>query len=368
MDFYKFNLNTCKYPPSETCTAHELEQICVERLQLYRIMDSANNLEFKPNTRKWEEYVEQKIVQNKLTTYIILLKDEECLGLIRARKNNHISHWLLSLCYCRSNVLKEFFMCCELYWFVMVYKRMKQEELMEFLEQNDFSFVQVSQKEIELFKDKLMRRNTEEIAFNNINLDNINEIAKLHYPLCMKVIHDVLRKEHHLKYDCKMQYGIFLKCLGLSYEDAMVFWKTEFTKKINQDWFDRKYAYLFKHQYGKVGGMIQYRPYSCDQILNNCPHAGQYHGCPFKHWDIDKLLQKCEDNGLEFGDINDIRTLVTNNKFKEACTVYFYGSHKVIRGDIISSPNEYFEKSYEIESSLDKYFDTILESCETEHF
>lgn len=51
----------------------------------------------------------------------------------------------------------------------------------------------------------------------------------------MKRLHVNLRSEHHLKHQARQQYGLFLKGAGLSLEEALVFWKSEFTKKMDSD-------------------------------------------------------------------------------------------------------------------------------------
>lgn len=51
----------------------------------------------------------------------------------------------------------------------------------------------------------------------------------------MKRLHVVLRSEHHLKHQARQQYGLFLKGAGLPLEQALVFWRSEFTKKIDSD-------------------------------------------------------------------------------------------------------------------------------------
>lgn len=182
-----------------------------------------------------------------------------------------------------------------------------------------------------------------------LNLENIDDIVKVHFPLCMKTIHSVLRNDHHLKYDCKMQYGIFLKWVGLSYQHALELWKSEFTKNMSSDWFDRKYSYLFKYQYGMVGSKVQYNPFTCEKILSSSPGPGQHHGCPFKHWDRERLFQKCQSDGFTIEDIKDLKSLVVDNKYREACTMYFSITRKVYMKDNITSPNQYVEASYEVE-------------------
>ncbi|XP_018561603.1 probable DNA primase large subunit [Anoplophora glabripennis] len=456
MDDYKLNLTTYTTPPSECCSLPELQQICEERLQLYKIMDEAKNLGYKPSTAVWNEYLESQIVQRKLSTSIILLRNENySVGHNKARRHNHIAHWMLSLCYCRTKDLRVFFTRCELQWFEMLYKRMKDEELQQFFTDSELECVVVSQREKNLLKEQLlMCTKVKEIDFdttifykinfseiptllpsrkvflckglayfpqnyliyhihnklwrllsgrlfwlnkvlptgikedrieyflNNlplispnykrfsdkniiVDLENIDQVAAAHYPLCMKTIHSLLRNEHHLKYDCKMQYGIFLKWIGLSYQDAMEFWKDEFTKKMSSEWFDRKYSYLFKHQYGKVGGMIDYEPSSCEEIQNSCPGPGQHHGCPFKHWDLDRLLQRCRSDGFSTYNIKNVRDLVISKKYEEACMMYFRATHNATVENVFKSPNQYFVESYEFEESLnDCLVDVFVECCD----
>lgn len=51
----------------------------------------------------------------------------------------------------------------------------------------------------------------------------------------MVQVHQALRQHHHLRHVGRMQYGLFLKAIGLSLEEAMRFWRTEFTKLMDPD-------------------------------------------------------------------------------------------------------------------------------------
>lgn len=51
----------------------------------------------------------------------------------------------------------------------------------------------------------------------------------------MRQIHHRLCADHHLRHGARMQYGLFLKGIGLTLEDALAFWRAEFTKKIDAD-------------------------------------------------------------------------------------------------------------------------------------
>ncbi len=51
----------------------------------------------------------------------------------------------------------------------------------------------------------------------------------------MRHLHESLRKEHHLKHFGRLQYGLFLKSIGLTLDQAMKFWRSEFIKKMEPD-------------------------------------------------------------------------------------------------------------------------------------
>jgi DNA primase large subunit len=45
----------------------------------------------------------------------------------------------------------------------------------------------------------------------DIKAEMVDEIARKHYPLCMRNLHDNLIRDHHLKHFGRLQYGLFLK-------------------------------------------------------------------------------------------------------------------------------------------------------------
>lgn len=64
---------------------------------------------------------------------------------------------------------------------------------------------------------------------------NFLQLSKTSFPLCMKQLHSSLKTNHHLRHFGRQQFSLFLKGIGLSLEDALTFWRTEFTKKIDSD-------------------------------------------------------------------------------------------------------------------------------------
>ncbi len=60
-------------------------------------------------------------------------------------------------------------------------------------------------------------------------------MSKQSFPLCMRHLHETLRSTHHLKHGGRMQYGLFIKGIGLSLEHSLKFWREEFTKNMDID-------------------------------------------------------------------------------------------------------------------------------------
>ncbi|KAL3267866.1 hypothetical protein HHI36_007007 [Cryptolaemus montrouzieri] len=183
----------------------------------------------------------------------------------------------------------------------------------------------------------------------DIDPADLDSYSKKHYPLCMRHIHETLRTAHHLKHFCRLQYGLFLKGIGLTLEDALQFWREEFTKLMDHDKFEKQYAYNVKHSYGKIGSMINYSPFNCIKIITDSVGPGEHHGCPFRNWDATLVKQKMLDHGVSTEGIDTILDLVKNRHFQIACTKYFEYTHSLqAPSTTINHPNQYFEESVNI--------------------
>ncbi|XP_015757797.1 PREDICTED: DNA primase large subunit-like isoform X2 [Acropora digitifera] len=156
-----------------------------------------------------------------------------------------------------------------------------------------------------------------------VTLDQIDSLSKSSYPLCMRQLHTALKEHHHLKHFGRLQYGLFIKGIGLSLEEALIFWRSEFTKVMDVDKFDKQYSYNIRHSYGKEGKRQDYTPYSCMKIImTNPPGPGDHHGCPFRHTDADLLRQR----------------LAAYRVPKE-------GVDELTASSAINHPNQYFDES-----------------------
>lgn len=146
---------------------------------------------------------------------------------------------------------------------------------------------------------------------SHVTPDMIDTLAKESFPPCMRSINDILRRDHHLRHYGRLHYGLFLKRIGLSLEDALNFFRDEFTKKIAPEKFQREYAYNIRYNYGKEGKKVNLSAFSCQKIINdNPPGPTDTHGCPFKQFDRQNLYSLLKRYGLLEDQIQEVYVLI----------------------------------------------------------
>ncbi|MCR9067150.1 MAG: hypothetical protein NXI00_24505, partial [Cytophagales bacterium] len=179
--------------------------------------------------------------------------------------------------------------------------------------------------------------------------NNLDAIAQRDFPLCMQHLHLQLRKQHKLKHMGRMQYGLFLKGLGIPLEDSLYFWKQEFTRVMSQKEFDQEYAYNIRHNYGQEGRRADYTPYGCAKVISSGTadqpqdHA---HGCPFKIFSQAQLTNQLQAVGASMTDQTEIFQHANEKRFQLACKKYFEVTHPGCKKEfLINHPNQYFKYS-----------------------
>ncbi|XP_029926794.1 DNA primase large subunit [Myripristis murdjan] len=188
-------------------------------------------------------------------------------------------------------------------------------------------------------------------SVGKISLEQIDSLSVKSYPLCMRQLHQALRENHHLRHGGRMQYGLFLKGIGLTLDQALQFWRSEFIRgKVDADKFDKAYAYSIRHMFGKEGKRTDYTPYSCMKvILSNPPSQGDHHGCPFRHSDPELLKQKLQSYKISPSGINQILELVKGMHYQLACQKYFELTHNIEDSAFsLNHPNQYFIESQKL--------------------
>lgn len=184
--------------------------------------------------------------------------------------------------------------------------------------------------------------------FAEISLKDIDRVANSSFPLCMRHLFEKLREDHHLKYGGRMQLGLFLKGVGLKLDDALAFWKSEFSKKVGPERFDKEYAYSIRHSYGKEGKRVDYTPYSCQKIISCAPGVGDHHGCPYRHFSEENLKAALTKIGVSSRAMTDVMDKVRNRHYQLACTLTFEAIHGSSCDSGINHPNQYFSDSEKI--------------------
>ncbi|TIC46368.1 DNA primase, large subunit [Wallemia mellicola] len=193
-----------------------------------------------------------------------------------------------------------------------------------------------------------------------ISAESIDILAKKHFPMCMRNLHGNLQSNHHLKHFGRLQYSLFLKGIGLSVDEAIVFWRKSYGASISDDKFKKEYRYNIRHNYGLEGSRRAYPPRSCQKIITqDQPGPQDNHGCPFRHFSLDNLVPSLRATyGItDANDLNEITGAVKAQHFHVACTRVFEITHAnkgVTKGDglgngeSVNHPNRYFERSLQL--------------------
>ena len=208
---------------------------------------------------------------------------------------------------------------------------------------------EISKLDNEKLFNKDKNRHTGEVSLNDIE-----DLASNSFPLCMQLLHKTLSKESHLKHNGRLQYGLFLKGIGLSLEDSINFWKRKFSAKTTPDKFEKDYTYSIRHNYGMEGKRANYPPWSCVKIQNlNTPSSSEFHGCPFKIMSSDKLKSLLYNNGFKESDVLKILEKKNGNEWSIACMKHFEAKLNSYNYEKVGiHPNYYYESAIKVHKSF----------------
>lgn len=183
----------------------------------------------------------------------------------------------------------------------------------------------------------------------------VDALATQSMPLCMRQLHAGMKRDHKLKHQARLQYGLFLKGAGMSLEDHTLFFQREFTKLMTGEQFNKQYGYSIRHMHGKEGKRANYTPYNCTKIIVGNPpqSAVEHHGCPYKHYDdanLSALLGKL--NVGTAGERDQITSLKKAGQYQLACAKHFEAAHPgaaavegVSLDGVGNHPNAWFKAS-----------------------
>jgi len=168
------------------------------------------------------------------------------------------------------------------------------------------------------------------------------------FPMCMRSMQVALETTHHLKYRARLQYGLFLKGIGLSLEDAIRFFRGEFTRgHVDADKFDKEYAYGIRYNYGKEGKKVNWAPWNCMRIINESVGPGENHGCPYRHSDPEALRALLSKTGIDEAKTGDILQVAKDGHYQKACSMQFEATHigQELSTGLVNHPNQFCSES-----------------------
>ncbi|XP_032678182.1 DNA primase large subunit-like [Odontomachus brunneus] len=178
-----------------------------------------------------------------------------------------------------------------------------------------------------------------------VSLDQLDKLSETSYPLCMRVLHKALRKNHHLTHGGRIQYGLFLKGIGISLSDAMTFWKNEFIQIMDETAFTREHIYQIKFMFGWEGSRRDYQPYTCSRIMESIVGPRDYHGCPFKYMRRDVLEDELVECGFDALERSAIMSLSLDGQYLAACNKCYEIKHNCFNDVPFKHPNIHFNES-----------------------
>ncbi|XP_051471281.1 DNA primase large subunit isoform X2 [Apus apus] len=357
-ELYPHSLQFYLEPPTENISLVEFESFAVDRLRLLKVVENLG-VSYARGSEQYKTKLQSELRKLKFP-YKALAEDD-----YDARRKDHISHFILRLAYCQSEDLRRWFLQQEMDLLRYRFNELTDSLRQKFLEYVNLSFEALTARSLPSIQsderlqpllnhlshsyvgpDYSVQKNT-----GKISLEQIDSLSVKSFPLCMRQLHKALRDNHHLRHGGRMQYGLFLKGIGLTLEQALEFWKKEFIRgKVDADKFDKGYAYSIRHSYGKEGRRTDYTPYSCMKIImSNPPSQGDYHGCPFRHSDPELLKQRLQLYKVPLSGITQILELVKGMHYQLACQKYFELTHDVDDiGFSLNHPNQYFTESQKV--------------------
>ena len=161
----------------------------------------------------------------------------------------------------------------------------------------------------------------------------------------MSEMHNHLRKHHHLRHYGRLQYGQFLKGIGVKIKDALQFFRSEFSK-ISGKKLD-EYMYYIEHLYGLKGKKTEYSPWGCEKLANgHAPGSGDTHGCPFAYYGENALKDVLRKKFPEY-EVSEIIKARKDGKHIGACKKMFFLSNPTapVKEGVGRHPNSYFDGS-----------------------
>ncbi|KAF6264179.1 eukaryotic and archaeal DNA primase, large subunit-domain-containing protein [Scenedesmus sp. NREL 46B-D3] len=179
-------------------------------------------------------------------------------------------------------------------------------------------------------------------------------MAGRHFPLCMSVMYERLANEHHLKHWGLQQFTLFLKAIGLPLEQALLFFRQQFSPRTAGDKFNKEYAYNVRYNYGQEGKRQDWSEWSCVKVISQevggaCSAAGECNGgCPYKTYDANQLRAALTRLNCNDKVIREVVDKARGKHYQLACGLAFEGITGSPQETGINKPSEFYAASIEL--------------------
>lgn len=188
-----------------------------------------------------------------------------------------------------------------------------------------------------------------------VSLHNLPRLARRDFPLCMKQQYEHIVTTHHMPHTGRLQFGLFLKGIGLTIEQSLQWWHDEFVQLVGEDgWKKKNYNYNIRYNYGEVGRRQNWHPYNCHKIISSSSDRSDPHGCPFRNRTNEIIFQELRafitDANQFRSATKSIGNALGDKNYAQACIEFFRAKHgDAAAPDLGASslhPNLYFIRSY----------------------
>jgi len=144
------------------------------------------------------------------------------------------------------------------------------------------------------------------------------------FPQCMLDLYNEVMNRGHITHQERLQLGLFLKNIGMSVEEQLLFWYERAVDNIGltyEQFVSGPAGYQIRYMYGLEGGGTDYSAHKCESIQNNAY-------CTFLHQSvqqIDESLRREFKNPSNKQQelITQLLRKVVDKKPSEACAIMF---------------------------------------------
>ncbi len=187
---------------------------------------------------------------------------------------------------------------------------------------------------------------SQEISANDVDIES------KHFPPCFQRVHSLLQKHHRLGHHARVAYTLFLKEIGLPFDESLKFWSGHYSKltsanhKCSHSWQNdaKKFEYSIRHLYGNIGGCKDYSAHSCSSILNRSCAPHEELGCTFAVADIEDLVAS---GGY---DKKVIQSVASFDDHRKTCALHLSLTAGPVSSntcsstfDLVTKPSQYFQ-------------------------